>query len=907
MPGQNLLKLGKEAILIKMIKHFLHTFSLIVLGLLINSKISAQHPAKIIGRVVDENFKPVENTNVFLDGTEYSTITNTDGTFEINVPSSKRICIKVSHVNFFSKKKCLTLTPGEVHRMQFNFKTPILDVLEVDYKDPGTSTIQKINSIDAASISIPSSNIENLLPALGYGVKQNNELSSGYNVRGGNFDENLIYVNDIQVYRPFLARSGQQEGLSFINPSMIKNINFSAGGFDAKYGDKLSSVLDIEYAEANNFSANFVSSLLGAQIHVQDRPSARFNYNTGLRYRTNSYLLGALDTKGDYKPLFVDYQGMFSYYLNENWKASFFGTYSINKYRVVPENRETNWGSINEALRFTVHYEGQEITQFETYMGAFSFTNEVNENLNLKFISSIYQTHENEYFDLLGEYRLDELERDLGNDNYGNIAYNRGVGAFLNHARNSIDATVINAYHKGTFSKNSSKLSWGAKIQHEIIKDKMIEWNYTDSSRFSLPHPNDSIGYADTSVIPYQYLTMSNSLKANNFMESDRITAYVQKQYRFSKVKNINIKDTIYEDDKLYLLDTAFIGYRFFSFTIGGRTNYWTYNNQLFFTPRVSFKLKPAIYEIKNNKIHRKDFIIKFATGLYYQPPFYRAVRNLQGELNPSIRAQKSIHLVLGSEYVFDKWNRPFKIGSEIYYKYLTDIIPYKIENVRTRYFGENNAKGYARGIDLKLNGEFVPGIESYASISFLQTKEDILDDYYYDYYNSDGENIIFGYTENDVITDSTKQEPGYIPRPTDQRISFALFFQDQMPNDWDTEKIKWSTMKVNLNLIFGTRLPYGPPGYVRYTDTLRSSLYRRLDIGFTKEIISSETDRTKFKEKSFLYNISRMWISFEVFNLLDISNTINYNWIRDVSGRKYSIPSYLTSRRLNVKLAINF
>ena len=421
--------------------------------------------------------------------------------------------------------------------MQIQLAIPTLDEVEIRYTEQGTSPIESINNIDAATISLPSSNIESLLPALGFGVSQNNELSAGYNVRGGNFDENLIYVNDIEVYRPFLARSGQQEGLSFINPSMVNNILFSAGGFDAKYGDKLSSVLDIEYTEARKFNSSFITSLLGTQIHIQDRVSTRFNYNTSLRYRKNSYLLNSLDTKGDYKPTFLDYQGLFNFYLNENWKMSFFGTYSNNKFRVIPSNRETNWGSINEALRFTVYYEGQEVTQYETYMGAISLSNEPNDNLKLKFISSIYETHETEYFDVLGEYFLDELERDLGSDEYGDVAFNRGVGAFLNHARNKIDATVINAYHKGRLIKYNQTFDWGAKVQHEIISDQINEWNFIDSARFSLSHPQDSIGYTDPSTIPYQYLTLSNNIKASNAIESNRVSGYFQDRVKFSKQK----------------------------------------------------------------------------------------------------------------------------------------------------------------------------------------------------------------------------------------------------------------------------------------------------------------------------------------------------------------------------------
>lgn len=875
--------------------------------LLIVKTYNAQQASTIYGRIVDDNMRPVENANIIVLGTRLGTTSNADGGFELKTPIKEKFTIRVSHVKFLPKKTTLTLKEGEAREIQIQLAIPTLDQVEITYREPGTSPIESINAIDAASISLPSSNIESLLPALGFGVSQNNELSAGYNVRGGNFDENLIYVNDIEVYRPFLARAGQQEGLSFINPSMIDNILFSAGGFDAKYGDKLSSVLDIQYTEPRKFKSSLITSLLGTQIHLQDRVTTRFNYNTSIRYRKNAYLLNSLDTKGDYKPTFLDYQGFFNYYLNENWKLSFFGTYSKNKFRVVPTNRETNWGSINEALRFTVFYEGQEITEYETYMGAISLSNEPNDNLKLKFISSIYETHESEYFDVLGEYRLDELERDLGSDEYGDVAFNRGVGAFLNHARNRIDATVFNAYHKGRLIKYNQTMEWGAKFQHEIVADQINEWNYVDSARFSIPHSQDSVGYTDPSTIPYQYLNLSSNIKATNAIESSRVSGFFQDRIKFSKTKQITLTDTTNNAEQNLKTDTSFNGYRFFSITAGARAQYWTYNQQLVISPRISFQLKPAWYKYENGKIYRKNIVFRFATGYYYQPPFYRAVRNFQGDLNPSIRAQKSIHFVFGGDYIFKLWNRPFKFGSEIYYKHLSDIIPYKIDNIRVRYYGENNAKGYATGIDLKLNGEFVKGIESYASLSWMKTEEDILDDYYWTYYNAQNEEIINGYTIDDVAVDSTATYPGFIPRPTDQRVSFALFFQDQMPKEWDTEKVKWSTFKVNLNMVFGTRLPYGPPSAQRFSDTLRTTLYRRLDIGFSKDLINNETDKSKFKEKSILHKINHMWLAFEVFNLLDISNTTNYTWIKDISGRQYSVPNFLTSRRLNLKLVVQF
>ena len=414
----------------------------------------------------------------------------------------------------------------------------------------------------------------------------------------------------------------------------------------------------------------------------------------------------------------------------------------------------------------------------------------------------------------------------------------------------------------------------------------------------------DSIGYTNPNNIPYQTLTLSKLISANNSIASSRLTGYIQHRFSFQKTKAINIENI---RDSTSKQDTSFTAQDYFTATVGIRSNYWTYNNQTVISPRINVKWRFAIFHYYKDKMERKSLTLKAAFGYYYQPPFYRAARNLNGDLNPLIRAQQSIHFVVGGDLIFNMWDRKFKAGTECYYKILNDIIPYEIENVRVNYYGENNAKGYARGIDLKINGEFVKGIQSYASLSWLQTQEDIIDDYYYNYFNAQGEKIIPGYTLDQTAIDSTLIQPEYIPRPTDQRISFAMFFQDQMPDDWDTENIKWSTMKVNLNALFGTRLPYGPPGATRYSDTLRTSLYKRIDIGFSKDLINKNTDKSSYSKNSIFHKIESLWIAFEVFNLLDISNTTNYTWINDVSGRKYSIPSFLTSRRLNLKLVARF
>ena len=873
-----------------------------ILMLIFSSLVFGQENVTIKGSLKTSKGKPINKANISVIGTKIGTTSNKKGEFKFEIENTGSFNLEVSHVKYQKISKKLNSDTDSV--IFIKMKNKVLQTLDVEYKDPGSSTTEILPTINASNVALPSGNIEGLLSSVGFGVRQNNELSSGFNVRGGNFDENLIYVNGIEVYRPFLARSGQQEGLSFINPSMVEKIVFSAGGFDAKYGDKLSSVLDISYREPVDFEANLSTSLLGTQLQFGDRPNSLINYNFGFRYRTNAYLLGALDTKGEYQPRFADVQGLINFNLNEKLKLTLFGTAANNLFSVQPENRQTNFGNINEALRFTVYYEGQENTQYKTYMGALSLQHQTTEKLSLNYFISTFNTDETEYFDLLGEYRLDELERDLSSDQYGDVAYNRGVGAFLNHARNQLKANVINFYHKGDFINKKQKTSWGLKLQGENVTNDIKEWNYLDSARFNTPKPIDSVGYQDPSSIPYQQLVLSNLIKANNKIASSRVTGFIQHRFKFNRSKEINLQ---YNTDSNFNLDTTFTSQDYFTATIGARANYWTFNNQTVFSPRINIKWRPAFYKFENNQIVRKNITFRLATGYYYQPPFYRAARYLDGSINPTIRAQKSIHIVAGGDLVFNMWDRKFKFGSEIYYKFLQDIIPYEIENVRVNYYGENLASGYARGIDLKINGEFVEGIQSYASLSWLQTKEDLSNDFYYEYFNQNGEKIIPGYTIDQNRADSILYEPGFIPRPTDQRLSFSMFFQDQMPDDWDTEKVKWSNMKVNINVLVASRLPYGPPGNKRYSDTLRSSFYKRVDIGFSKDLINNETDRSKFKEKSIFNEIEALWIAFEVFNLLDISNTTNYTWIRDVSGRQYSIPSFLTSRRLNLKLVARF
>lgn len=834
---------------------------------------------------------PLTKITVKTNDKSFKITSNNDGMYSVTVPSYEEI--KITFEAYFYSKRTIKVEVENGEEITKNIFLKPSGVEKVVTRDePNLIELPVLTH----QIPSPSGNFEDLLKTQA-GVSSTNELSSGYNVRGGNFDENLVYVNDIEIYRPFLARSGQQEGLSFINSSLVESIRFSAGGFDAKYGDKLSSVLDITYKRPYRNGGSISGSLMGGTAHYEGiSGNARFTHLTGVRYRSNGYLLNGLGTKGEYRPVFSDIQTYLTYNITDLWQISFLGSFSKNKYRVVPETRESNFGPINQALRLKVFFDGQEISQFETYTGAFTSSYKPNPNLELKFITSIFRTFEEENYDIQGEYFLDAVENDPSSDEFGETKFNLGVGSFLRHARNSLDATVGNFTHKGYLTlKNNDQLLWGAKAQYEQINDKIREWEVTDSSRYFIPHYADSIGFTDPLAQPYQNIELNSLVGAKNSIESSRFTGFVQYVKHMYKDKDINIFDTIITST------------RKIDFAAGVRSHYWTYNNQNVISPRASITLKPRWYYMSEDSIiTRRDFNFRLSTGLYYQPPFYREFRNFEGELNPSIRAQKSIHFVLGADYVFEMWNRPFKYTAEVYYKHLDDIIPYEIDNVRIRYYADNNATGFATGLDMKINGEFIDGVESWFTASFMTTQEDISNDFYNIYLNSNGDTISKNYTFDfdNVLADSIRVEPGFIPRPTDQRFNFGIFFQDHMPSQWNTEKINWESFKVYLALQFGGKLPFGPPTQERYKDVLRTPFYRRVDIGFSKEFL---VNRGRLSENSFWHNVKSLAATFEVFNLLDIKNTSSYTWIKDASNLNYAIPNHLTTRRLNLKITATF
>lgn len=829
--------------------------------------IYGQETATISGTLKNEKGEALENANIAIVGVTGGTKTDRKGKFSIKIPANKDIKLGISYIGFTTLIKTFNLKPNE----QFEYfpkmkgSTTLIPDFVKEEEGQRNKTMVKIKPKIASNFTSASGSFEAILKTLP-GVTSNNELSSQYSVRGGNFDENLVYVNDIQIYRPFLIRAGRQEGLSFINSNLVSDIKFSAGGFDAKYGDKMSSVLDVTYKEPEELAGSFSLSLQGASLHFEGASkNHRLTYLTGVRYKTNQYILQSLDTDGEYRPSFFDVQSYITYDMSEKWEIGFLGNIAQNKYNFIPKDRQTEFGTINQALQLSVFFDGQEVDQFQTYFGAISNTFTPKTGAELKFITSVFSTLEDEKFDIEGAYRIDELEKDFSSAEFGDVKFNRGVGSFLNHSRNTLDAYVYNAEHKGKIIKGNHTTFWGVKYQHEFIKDKISEWGFIDSTGYFIPSSTtDSIGYTTPSAQGENLLELNEVLKSEIKLNSNRYSSYLQRSWAWESFDSTN-----------------------YTFTAGVRGAYWDLNQELIVSPRFSFSLQPN---------WEKDYLFRAAAGVYYQSPFYREMRDFDGNINKDIKSQRSYQFVLGSDRNFEAWGRPFKFTTEAYFKHMENVIPYEIDNVRIRYFATNNANAYATGVDFKVNGEFVKGVESWFSMSVMKSEENLVDDSFATYLNSDGDTIFSGFTTNNIVTDSIVTQPGWIPRPTDQRVSFALYFQDYIP--------KLPSLKMHIALYYATGLPFGPSDtHERHKATLRIPAYRRVDIGFSYLL----KDAKKTHKGKLIKGFKNIWVSAEVFNLLQINNVISYLWVKDVTNRSYAVPNYLTSRQLNVKLHFEF
>ena len=794
--------------------------------------------AIVSGVILDENNIPIEDVNITygLEGTK----TSSDGDFVITIPANQDITLTFTHLTFKKVTQTFNLKPGE--KFEFN---PVLKLNEVQLgsviiKGNNRKEIQGVAVIEPKLLrKIPGANagVENIIKTLP-GVSGTDELSSQYNVRGGNFDENLVYVNEIEVYRPFLIRSGQQEGLSFVNSDLVHNIDFSAGGFQAKYGDKLSSVLDITYKKPSRFGASIDASLLGGSVAVEGASKdQKFSGIMGVRYRDNSLFVNAKQTETNYDPKFIDLQTYLTYRFTDKFDLNFLGNAAVNKYNYQPQTRKTNFGSLADPKALLVFYDGREKDQYKTVFGALKANYKANDNLTLKLIGSTYHTVEEEYYDILAQYRLGEVNTNIGDDNFGDVEFSEGIGSQLNHARNDLDALIYNIEHKGQYKKEKNRLGWGIKYTHENIRDRIIEWEVIDSAGFSIRppglHPNNQ---------PYTPfvgpLTPFQSVRATNNVTINRISGFAQ----FDREGTIGNHKVFYN--------------------IGVRSQQWTVsgtginsNSQMTISPRAQFAIQPD---------WEKDVTIRAAAGLYHQPPFYRELRDRNGTVIPTVKAQQSIHAVLGADYHFNLWKRPFKLVGEFYYKSLTDVNPYTIENVRIRYAAANNAKAYATGLDLRLNGEFVPGAESWFSFGYLKTQENI-------------------------------NNRGFIARPTDQRLKFGILFQDYVP--------KLPNIKVYLNLVYNTGVPGGSPSYAdTYSFQSRLPDYKRADVGFSYVVVG---ESKTYPEGHFLNRFKELQLGFEIFNMFDAQNSITNTWVRDVYTKvQYAVPNYLTPRIFNLRLS---
>ncbi|MBN2667936.1 MAG: TonB-dependent receptor [Bacteroidales bacterium] len=786
----------------------------------------AQQNALVEGYVRNTNGVAIELVNVAVKGHPGGTASDDKGYFKLEVPADTNLVIVFSHIEFLTREVKIKLSKGEVYKLKTTLENNVemLNQVDVRNEDYRYANIVRLNPKVISSLPNSSGGIEALIKTLP-GVVSNSELSSQYSVRGGNFDENLIYVNDIEIYRPQLIRAGEQEGLSFVNPDMVESINFSAGGFEAKYGDKMSSVLDVKYKSPKTKSATVSASLLGLTAQVEGTAfGRRLSYSAGFRYKTSKYVLNSLDTKGEYFPSYLDFQGLFTYQINERHEISLLTYVSQNKYQLIPESRQTSFGTLTQALGLNVYFEGQELDKYQSTLGALSYKYEYNDVV-YKWIASAYLDYEQESYDILGQYYLNELEKDLGSESAGDSLNNIGVGSYLKHGRNQFEAMILSLKHVGQKSIASHDLNWGMEYKNENIYDKIRQWQVKDSAGYSLPFP-DTVGYYPG------FVPMFQNARSENLLSSNRYSAHLQDTYNFGG-----------DSTSMYI-------------NAGLRAQYWDFNHQFFVSPRLTYAIKPN---------WQRDVLLRFSVGSYYQPPFFKEYRSEDGSLNTNIKAQESYHIVLASDYNFKIWNRPFKFVSELYYKYLNNLIPYTIDNVLIRYYPNELARGYTAGIDFRLFGEFVPGIDSWASMSFMKSEEDVICDNH-----------------------------GYIPRPTDRRFNASIYFQDYLPRN--------PNFKVHLTLFYGSGLPFGPPESPRYKQVARMPAYFRTDIGFTAVL---KDEQSKTDKQSLFKHLKKVLLTVEIFNLMNRNNTVSYVWVSDIYNRQYAVPNYLTGIRFNVKLTI--
>lgn len=766
------------------------------------------------GRVIDENNDPVEFASVSCPKQGKMTMTSLKGDYSLQLQSADSVEIRFSMIGYKTKVRTLRRPRGkQTMQVVLHSSDNALSEVTITGKRIETGQTQELSKEHLKSMPSTTGNaVEEMIQSQA-GVSTHSELSSQYNVRGGSFDENSVYINNVEIFRPFLVRSGQQEGISVINPDMVEKIGFSTGGYEARYGDKMSSALNIEYRRPKRFEASATASMLGASAFV-GMSNKKFSWSNGLRYKTTKYLLGSMDTKGEYQPTFIDYQTYLTYSPNKRWDIKFLGNISDNHYNFTPEDRETNFGTMENVKAFKVYFDGQEKDVFRTFFGSLGITRKFNENTSLSLIASAFNTREQEKYDIQGQYWLTQTE----------TSENLGVGTYFQHTRNYLKAHVESAklLFKTKQKKHNIEAAFTYKWEH--IEENSVEYEMRDSSKYSIPHTGKD-------------LYMIYSMRAKNTLTANRVEAYAQDTYRF----------TGSEGKTLYTLN------------YGLRLAYWSFTKETILSPRLSLGIIPAFNE---------NITMRFATGLYYQAPFFKEIRDTTttngityASLNRKAKSQRSIHFIAGFDYRFKMNNRPFKFTAEAYYKALGNLVPYSVNNVKVVYYGDNMCSGHAAGLDLKLFGEFVPGTDSWVSLSLMNT--------------------------------SMKLNGKSIPLPTDQRYAVNLFFTDYFPGT-----TRW---KMSLKLAFADGLPFSAPHRELESNVFRAPAYKRADVGLNYRIIDN-SDRHKKRNP-----IRNLWVGAECLNLFGINNVNSYYWITDVTGQQYAVPNYLTGRQINVKVSVDF
>lgn len=791
----------------------LKIFILQILCLCAYASASAQS-FTLTGKVIDENNDPVEFASVSCAKQGKMTMTALNGTYSLQLQSVDSVEIRFSMIGYKTKVRVLRRPRGkQTMQVVLHSSDNALSEVTITGKRIETGQTQELSKEHIKNMPSTTGNaVEEMIQSQA-GVSTHSELSSQYNVRGGSFDENSVYINNVEIFRPFLVRSGQQEGISVINPDMVEKIGFSTGGYEARYGDKMSSALNIEYRRPKSFEASATASMLGASAFV-GMSNKKFSWSNGLRYKTTKYLLGSMDTKGEYQPTFIDYQTYLTYSPNKRWDIKFLGNISDNHYNFTPEDRETNFGTMENVKAFKVYFDGHEKDVFRTFFGSLGITRKFGENTSLSLIASAFNTREQEKYDIQGQYWLTQTE----------TSENLGVGTYFQHTRNYLKAHVESAklLFKTKQKKHDIEAAFTYKWEH--INENSVEYEMRDSSKYSIPHTGKD-------------LYMIYSMRAKNTLTANRIEAYAQDTYRF----------------------TGSAGKTLYTLNYGVRLAYWSFTKETILSPRLSLGIIPAFND---------NITMRFATGLYYQAPFFKEIRDTTtvngityASLNRKAKSQRSIHFIAGFDYRFKMNNRPFKFTAEAYYKALGNLVPYSVNNVKVVYYGDNMCSGHAAGLDLKLFGEFVPGTDSWVSLSLMNT--------------------------------SMKLNGKSIPLPTDQRYAVNMFFTDYFPGT-----TRW---KMSLKLALADGLPFSAPHRELESNVFRAPAYKRADIGLNYRIIDNNDRHNKRNP------IRNLWVGAECLNLLGINNVNSYYWITDVTGQQYAVPNYLTGRQINVKVSVDF